>query len=150
MRRFADKASSGKVERHRLNRGGNRNANKALHIIAMHRMRTDPRTTEYVERRRAEGLSDREIRRCVKRYIAREAYRLIMHPYDVPIEGKGPEMRAERIASGVSQKDAAIALGVTASTLCDLELGRHQFREVALRYRQWIDDGFPLEAGIAS
>ena len=144
------RASSGKVKRHRLNRGGNRNANKALHIIAMHRMRTDPRTIEYVERRRAEGLSDREIRRCVKRYIAREAYRLIMHPYDVPIEGKGPEMRAERIASGVSQKDAAIALGVTASTLCELELGHHQFRELALRYRQWIDDGFPLEAGIAS
>ena len=121
-----------------------------IYIDVNNRMRTDPRTIEYVERRRAEGLSDREIRRCVKRYIAREAYRLIMHPYDVPIEGKGPEMRAERIASGVSQKDAAIALGVTASTLCDLELGHHQFRELALRYRQWIDDGFPLEAGIAS
>ena len=59
-------------------------------------------------------------------------------------------LRKKLCVTGVSQKDAAIALGVTASTLCDLELGHHQFRELALRYRQWIDDGFPLEAGIAS
>lgn len=129
-----------------IHRGGNRNANKTLHIIAMHRMRTDPRTIEYVERRRSEGLSDREIRRCIKRYIAREAYHLIMHPDDVSVEGEGLEMRTERIAAGVSQKDAAIVPGVTASTLYDLELGHHQFRELALCYRQWIDDDFPLDA----
>lgn len=140
------KASSGKTERHRLNRGGDRKANRALHVIAVHRMKTDPRTISYVERRRSEGLSDREIRRCVKRYLAREAYRLLMNPDKVPIEGRGPEMRAERIAAGVSQKDAAAALGVAATALCDLELGHHQFRELAIRYRQWIDDGFPLDA----
>lgn len=144
------RASSGKVRRHRLNRGGDRRANGALHVIAVHRMGTDPRTIEYVERRRAEGLSDGEIRRCVKRHIAREAYRLIMNPGEAPVEGRGPEMRAERAAAGLSQKDAALALGVSASTLCDLERGRHQFRELALRYRQWIDDGFPLRAEAAS
>lgn len=143
------KASSGKTERHRLNRGGDRRANRALHVIAMHRMKTDPRTISYVERRRSEGLSDREIRRCVKRYVAREAYRLIMNPDKVPIEGKGPEMRAERISAGISQRDAANALGVSASTLCDMELGHHQFRELALRYRRWIDDGFPINSKIA-
>lgn len=138
-------ASSGKVRRHRLNRGGDRRANRALHVIAMHRMRTDPRTIAYVERRRSEGLSDREIRRCLKRYIAREAYRLLTHPGDVPVEGAGPALREERLSAGVTQKDAARALGVTASTLCGLELGHHQFRELALRYRRWVDDGFPMD-----
>lgn len=140
-------ASSGRTRRHRLNRGGDRRANRALHVIAVHRMRTDPRTISYVERRRAEGLSDREVRRCPKRYIAREAYRLLTHPDDVPVEGAGPELRAARIAAGVTQKAAAEALGVTASTLCDLELGHHQFRELAERYRRWVDDGFPMDAG---
>lgn len=143
------KASSGKTERHRLNRGGDRRANRALHVSAMHRMKTDSRTISYVERRRSEVLSDREIRRCVKRYVAREAYRLIMNPDKVPIEGKGPEMRARRISAGISQWDAAYALGVSASTLCDMELGHHRFRELALRYRQWIDSGFPINSEIA-
>lgn len=139
-------ASSGKVRRHRPNRGGDRRANRALHVIAMHRTRTDPRTIAYVERRRAQGLSDREIRRCLKRYIAREAYRLLMHPEDVPVEGTGPQLRQARISAGIAQRDAAAALGVTASTLCDLEHGHHQFRELALRYRRWVDDGFPVDA----
>jgi transposase len=143
-------ASSGKVRRHRLNRGGDRRANRALHVIAVHRMRTDPRTIAYVERRRAEGLSDREVRRCLKRYIAREAYRLLMHPYDVPAEGTGPALREERLSAGVTQRDAAAALGVTASTLCDMELGHHQFRELALRYRRWVDEGFPMDVAISS
>lgn len=139
------RASSGKTRRHRLSRGGDRRANRALHVIAIHRMRTDPRTIAYAERRRREGLSDREIRRCLKRYIAREAYRCLMHPFDLGEASAGPELRYERIAAGVTQKAAASALGVTASTLCDLELGHHQFRELAQRYRRWIDDGFPMD-----
>jgi transposase len=71
-------ASSGKVVRHRLNRGGNREANRALHMICLARMRRDPRTQEYVARRTAEGKSKREIIRCLKRYIAREAYRVLI------------------------------------------------------------------------
>ena len=59
-------ASSGKTRRHRLNRGGNRQANSALHIIVLCRMRTDPRTRTYVERRTGEGLSKREVMRCLK------------------------------------------------------------------------------------
>lgn len=70
-------ASSGKVTRHRLNRGGDRAANSALHIIAIGRLRTDPRTKAYVARRVAEGHSKLEALRCVKRYIAREVYSLI-------------------------------------------------------------------------
>ncbi|WP_427029549.1 IS110 family transposase [Halomonas sp. H2] len=71
-------ASSGKTIRHRLNRGGSRAANNALWTIAMVRMRSDPRTRAYVDRRTAEGLTSKEIHRCLKRYIVRELFPLIM------------------------------------------------------------------------
>src|SRR5215203_7273478 len=61
-------ASSGKTTRHRLNRGGDRAANSALHIIAIGRLRTDPRTKAYMAKRIAEGHSKLEALRCVKRY----------------------------------------------------------------------------------
>jgi transposase len=73
-------ASSGKVVRHRLNRGGNRDANRALHMICVVRMGSDRRTQQYVARRTAEGKSKREIMRCLKRYIAREVYRVLVAP----------------------------------------------------------------------
>ena len=71
-------ASSGKTQRHRLNRGGNRQANSALHMIVICRMRTDERTRAYVKRRTRQGLSKREVIRCLKRYVAREIYRVLM------------------------------------------------------------------------
>ena len=67
-------ASSGRTQRHRLNRGGDRQANRALHMAVIVRMRLCPRTRAYVERRSAEGLSKPEIMRCLKRYLAREVY----------------------------------------------------------------------------
>jgi transposase len=71
-------ASSGKVVRHRLNRGGNRDANRALHMICVVRMGSERRTRSYVARRTAEGKSKWEIMRCLKRYIAREVYRVLL------------------------------------------------------------------------
>ena len=68
-------ASSGKVTRHRLNPGGNREANHALWRIVITRMSSHAPTRAYVERRTAEGLSKKEIIRCLKRYAAREVYR---------------------------------------------------------------------------
>jgi len=68
-------ASSGLTVRHRLNRGGDRALNRAIHAIAVSRMRSCPRTRAYVTRRTAEGKTPRETRRCLKRYIARELYR---------------------------------------------------------------------------
>lgn len=68
-------ASSGRTVRHRLNRGGDRALNRAIHTIALSRMRSCPRTRAYIARRTAQGKSTREIRRCLKRYIARELYR---------------------------------------------------------------------------
>lgn len=73
-------ASSGKVVRHRLNRGANRDANRALHMICVVRMGSDRRTQQYVARRTAEGKSKWEIMRCLKRYIAREVYRVLVPP----------------------------------------------------------------------
>ena len=70
-------ASSGRVSRHRLNRGGDRQLNRALHVIALTRLRQDPATSLYVARRRAQGKSDKEIRRCLKRTLARQLYRLM-------------------------------------------------------------------------
>lgn len=70
-------ASSGRTHRHRLNRGGDRQANKALHQIALVRMRHDPQTREYVHKRTQQGLSKRDIIRCLKRYLARKIYRTI-------------------------------------------------------------------------
>ena len=69
--------SSGRTDRHRLNRLGDRQLNRALHIIAVSRMRSHPQTRDYVQRRRAEGKTDREIRRCIKRYLARHLFRTL-------------------------------------------------------------------------
>jgi transposase len=68
-------ASSGSTNRHRLNRGGNRQLNLALHCIALTRYRYDPETRAYVERRRAEGKSFKEALRCLKRHLANVVYR---------------------------------------------------------------------------
>jgi transposase len=73
-------ASSGRTHRHRLNRGGDRQANLALYRIVLSRLRWDPRTRAYMERRTKEGMSKKEIIRCLKRYVAREVYRVLVGP----------------------------------------------------------------------
>jgi len=72
-------ASSGKVTRHRLNRGGDRQANAALHRIVLTRMSSHKETRDYVARRRTEGLSTPEIMRCLKRYVARQTFKHLPH-----------------------------------------------------------------------
>jgi transposase len=70
-------ASSGMTQRHRLNRGGDRQANSALHLAVISRLRIDERTQAYLARKTAEGHSKLEIIRCLKRYLAREVYYLL-------------------------------------------------------------------------
>lgn len=77
-------ASSGNTTRHRLNRGGDRRLNKALHYIAITRMSRHPGTKAYLQKRLAEGRSRREIRRCIKRYLARHLYRTLNALYAAP------------------------------------------------------------------
>lgn len=76
-------ASSGRKDRHRLNRGGDRAANCALYTIALCRMRYDPRTQAYVDRRTKQGLTKKEIIRCLKRYIIRDVYAALIAGFEV-------------------------------------------------------------------
>ena len=73
-------ASSGKTNRHRLNRGGNRQANAALYRVVIVRMPGHQPTVDYVRRRTAEGKSKSEIIRCLKRYVAREIFGYLRNP----------------------------------------------------------------------
>ena len=80
-------ASSGRTVRHRLNRGGDRHANAALYRIVLCRLRWDPRTRAYAARRTAEGMTRKEIIRCLKRYVAREVYTALLNPHPSSVPG---------------------------------------------------------------
>ena len=73
-------ASSGYTCRHRLNRGGDRQLNRALHTVALVQSRSDPRAQAYIARKRAEGKSTREAIRCLKRHLADVVYRALQTP----------------------------------------------------------------------
>ncbi|MDE0171037.1 MAG: transposase, partial [bacterium] len=128
-------ASSGQIVRHRLDQGGNRQANSALWRIATTRMRTDAATKHYVERRRAEGKKKREIIRCLKRHIAREIYRLITNPPPTP---NCARLRSRRQGAGITLTQAARALGTHPSRISALELGRDHNHQRATRYHDWL------------
>jgi transposase len=128
-------ASSGKVNRHRLNRSGNRQANHALWTIAMTRLRSDETTKAYMVRRTAEGKTRREIVRCLKRYIAREMFQLLTNPNLVPV---GMKLRVTRTDARVTLATAATALGTTGVTISRLERGIQHNSELARRYEQWL------------
>lgn len=141
-------ASSGKTDRFRLNRGGDRRANNALHMIVAGRMRSDPRTAEYVERRRAEGKSTREIMRCLKRYVAREVYRALTRPGDAPAPPDPAALRAARLSAGLSQRQVAEALGLSQSSVSGAERGVWSNRLAAARYAKWVEDGMPMDVAV--
>jgi transposase len=128
-------ASSGKITRHRLNQGGNREANNAPWRIAMVRLACDQRTQHYAARRRSEGKSDREIIRCLKRYIAREVYQLITRPLPVP---GGASLRAARTAAGISLAVAAAQLGTWPTRISELERGLKHDADLANHYQHWL------------
>jgi transposase len=115
-------ASSGKTNRHRLNFAGNRAANHALWRIVMARMaQQDPRTIAYVERRTAEGLSKRDIMRCLKRYVAREAFRVITDPPDPA--PTGASIRSLRLEKGLTQTELAAASQLSLMQVSRIERG---------------------------
>lgn len=114
-------ASSGQRTRHRLSRGGNRQANAALHRIMLLRIRhQEPRTTAYVQRRRAEGLTNRDIARCLKRHIANEIYKALLNP---TADQPGHHLRSIRQQAGVPVSALARTLGVQHQRLRRLETG---------------------------
>ena len=129
-------ASSGRVIRHRLNRGGNGQANNALWRIVMIRLRCDPATRAYAERRRAEGRSTREIIRCLKRFVAREIHQLITDPPPTP---DARNLRVLRQASGVSLATLAAELATQQTRISQLERGVVHDHDLAVRYQQWLE-----------
>jgi transposase len=132
-------ASSGKTTRHRLNRGGDRQANAALHRIALVRMATDPGTKEYVAKRSSEGKTKKDILRCLKRSIAREVFHLITNPQPVI---SGPELRHRRQELGLNLTEAALLLDCDPNRISRLERGITKDQKQAEEYQQWLNNSY--------
>lgn len=129
-------ASSGKVDRHRLNRGGDRRANNALFTVVLVRMRYDQATRDYVKRRTAEGKTGKEIIRCLKRFVAREVYQAIVNPpVDIPA---GSELRRLRTERAASLATVAGAVGTQPLRLSQVERGLHHDTRLARRAHAWL------------
>jgi transposase len=128
-------ASSGKITRHRLSRGGDRAANNALYRIALVRMSVDPKTRDYVQRQLAHGRTKKEILRLLKRAIAREIFRLLTRP--APIDDYG-DLRRARQARNLTLATVATHFGVPLITVSRLERGHQRNDTLAANYRQWL------------
>ena len=128
-------ASSGKITRHRLSRGGDRAANRALHRIALVRMSNHPQTRDYVQRQGANGRTKKDILRLLKRAIAREVFRLLTRPG--PIDDYS-DLRPARQAKNLTLATVADYFGVPLITVSRLERGHHRNDTLAHNYRQWL------------
>lgn len=128
-------ASSGKTTRHRLNPGGDRRANAALHRIALVRLRHDPTTKNYANRRTQEGKTTKEIIRCLKRAIAREVYRALTQP---PPTDTTSTLAAHRKRHHLTQTDVAHALNTYPARISDIENHRRPLPQLTHRYHQYL------------
>ena len=128
-------ASSGQTVRHRLNRGGNRQANNALWRIATTRIHNCARTQVYVTKRKAEGKNRKEIIRCLKRHIAPQVYRLLTNPPPTP---NCARLRARRQQANITITQAAQQLGTRPARISELELGRNHNHQLATQYQTWL------------
>ena len=129
-------ASSGKTTRHRLNRGGDRQANWALHQIALVRLSTDPRTKAYAAKLTAAGKSKKDVLRCLKRAIAREAWHLLVHPAPAP---RIDDLRPLRHLRGLTLTQAAEHLGTVPARISELERGTRLNIPLANAYREYLN-----------
>ena len=129
-------ASSGKTSRHRLNRGGDRRANRALFTIVLVRMRHDPRTKAYVSRRTSEGKTRKEIMRCLKRFVAREIYHALTKPDPDLITG--PQIRGLRTAAGITLTELATGLGRPPIQISRIERGLDHNTTLANQANTWL------------
>ena len=128
-------ASSGKTTRHRLNRGGDRQGNWALHQIALVRLSTDTRTKTYAAKLRAAGKSKKDVLRCLKRAIAREAWHLLVHPAPAP---RIDDLRPLRHLRGLTLTQAAEHLGTVPARISELERGTRLNIQLANAYRDYL------------
>ena len=142
-------ASSGQTNgRHRLNRGGDRQANRAIHEIVRARMTFDERTKRYMARKMSEGMSKKEAIRCLCRFVAREMFKLMTGPQE-PLPDGG-ELAARRRELGVMQKDLAAVMGLTENKLRNVEHGRVVDGECLRAIDAFLDSLAAREAGAGS
>jgi transposase len=128
-------ASSGKTTRHRLSRGGDRDANCALHTTALVRMSFDKRTRAYAAQQHSKGRTNLEILRMLKRAIAREVFKSLTQGLIAPdLE----DLRPARQAKNTTLTTATAALGTYPSKLLRTEQGTYPDYELAQRYREWL------------
>lgn len=127
---------SGKTTRHRLNRGGDRHANSALHQIAVARIACDQRTRDYIARKRSEGKNTKEILRCLKRATAREVFAIITGP---PSAADYRALRPTRQQLGPLQVNAAVGLGVSTAKISLTERGQVHDAAFLTANENWLN-----------
>lgn len=130
-------ASSGKTTRYRLSRGGDRAANAAIHRIVLVRMSHDQRTRDYVTRRSTEGLSTKEIMRCLKRFVAREMFQHLTNPRPAPLVD---DLRPARLAANHTLASVALQLDTSPNQISRLERGKTRNPDLERRYREWLGE----------
>ncbi len=128
-------ASSGKTNRHRLSRGGDRAANNALHRIALVRMSHHQPTNDYVQRQLALGHNRLEILRKLKRAIAREIFKLLTRQIAVP---EYADLRPARQAKNITVTAAANHFGLWPTVISRIERGLQRDDTFADTYRNWL------------
>ncbi|MGW0962849.1 IS110 family transposase [Streptomyces gelaticus] len=128
-------ASSGRTNRHRLSRGGDRGGNAALYRIALVRMSSDSRTREYVARQTAAGRTKKEIIRLLKRAIAREIFRYLTTPVAIPDIA---DLRPTRRAKNITLTTVAKHFGVWPAVTSCIERGTRRDDDLAGAYRNWL------------
>lgn len=114
--------SSGRKDRFRLNRGGDRQANRAIHDIVRCRMSKEERTQDYLAKKMAEGKTKKEAIRCVCRFVSREVYKLMTGP-QIPLPDP-TALRERRLALGLTQTEVGSMLGTSNNRISVLELGK--------------------------
>ncbi len=127
--------SSGRTDRHRLSRGGDRQANAALHHIVKNRMTNDPRTRDYRDAHLAKGWTQKAVYRALKRAVAREVFAALTGHCAVP---DYTDLRPARRAKNITLTAVATALDVWPARVGELELGRRRDDDFADRYRAWL------------
>ena len=142
-------ASSGKTDRHRPNRGGNRQANKALHMIAVSRMSGDGRTPAYMAKRKSDGKTKREAMRCLKRFIAREVYSTLRHPMRLKY-ARGEELAAMRKSLSLTQQQIARELNVPNVRLSEIERDVCPHEEIRREYDRYLNAKMSASKGLDS
>lgn len=134
-------ASSGRTSRHRLNRGGNRQGNRALHQIAIVRLAHHQPTKDYAARRRKDGKTRAETIRCIKRHLVREVWQALKRIAATdtgPAQPRGTLLRELRTAHGITQQQLGHALGVASSRISEIETGKRHLPELERQAIQHI------------